>query len=61
MVRDGSPLHQSVLGSLAGVALDANRAWFNAGYFARGEGGMQPGMHMLHCVVCNYLPFPALP
>ncbi|KAL4451786.1 hypothetical protein ABPG75_007448 [Micractinium tetrahymenae] len=35
MVRDGSPLHQPVLGSLAGVALEASRAWFNAGYFAR--------------------------
>lgn len=37
MVRDGSPLHQPVLGSLAGVALEASRAWLNAGYFAKGR------------------------
>ena len=43
MVRDGSPLHRPVLGSLAGVALEARRAWFNAGYFARGEGAWAGG------------------
>lgn len=37
LVREGSPLHTPVLGSLAGVALEARRAWLNAGYFARGE------------------------
>ncbi len=36
LVREGSPLHSPVLGSLAGVALEARRAWLNAGYFARG-------------------------
>lgn len=37
MVRDGSPLHRPVLGSLVGLGLEASRAWLNAGYFARGE------------------------
>lgn len=36
MVRDGSPLHAPVLGSLVGAALEASRAWLNAAYFARG-------------------------
>ena len=39
LVREGSPLHRGVLGSLVGVALDAPRAWLSAGYFARGTRG----------------------
>jgi hypothetical protein len=36
MVREGSPLHRPVLGSLVGLGLEAKRAWLSAGYFARG-------------------------
>lgn len=36
MVREGSPLHTPVLGSLAGLALEGPRAWLNAAYFSRG-------------------------
>ncbi|PRW56917.1 cyanobacterial porin [Chlorella sorokiniana] len=39
LVREGSPLHSPVLGSLAGVALETRRAWLNAGYFARATPG----------------------
>jgi hypothetical protein len=36
LVRDGSPLHKPVLGSLVGLGLETSRAWLSAGYFAQG-------------------------
>ncbi|PSC70668.1 cyanobacterial porin [Micractinium conductrix] len=54
MVRDGSPLHRPVLGSLAGVALEARRAWFNAGYFARAS----PGGRTAHSLLAQLVAAP---
>lgn len=52
LVREGSPLHSPVLGSLAGVALEARRAWLNAGYFARGAPLLFCGMWC--CLLCSW-------
>lgn len=37
LVKHGSPLHQHVLGSLFGAAIDLRRAWVSTGYFSQGE------------------------
>lgn len=34
-IRDGSPLHQSVLGGVFGIMMDLKRAWMSMGYFTQ--------------------------